>query len=178
MSKREPPKTNGGMEMLKDVFPDCNKSTKDCINAIANTNCDNMDKLANDLVTNAKNLPDSKAVLQTFTDDWNENIASDDNNNLEKIGNFFGTLDTNMKCFRESFNKYSKQQNLNSPSNDFEKGLLKGTQGILKKNVCILLAVLLILMLLIDNFVQDKNIRLFLISFLLIISIVVVYIIK
>lgn len=170
-------KTNGGMEILKDVFPDCTKSTKDCINAIANTNCDNMDKLADDLVKIYQKRKDGQEDMQKFTDEWNKNIASDDNNNLEKIGNFFGTLNTNMNCFRESFNKYSKQ-NLNSPSNAFEKGLLKGTQGILKQNVYILLAVLLILMLLIDNFVQDKNIRLFLISLLLIISIVVVYIIK
>lgn len=175
MSK--PPETNAAMKILTDVFPDCTEPTKDCINAIANTNCDNMDKLAEDLVSHYNSNTNGQAFMQIFTDEWNKNIASDDDNNLEKIGNFFGTLNTNMNCFRESFNKYSKQ-NLNSPSNAFEKGLLKGTQGILKQNVYILLAVLLILMLLIDNFVQDKNIRLFLISLLLIISIVVVYIIK
>lgn len=172
------PETNGIMELLADVFPDCTtKSTKDCINAIENTNCDSMDKLADDMVKTYKLGTNSQEVMQKFTDEWNKNIASDDNNNLEKIGNFFGTLNKNMKCFRDSFNKYSKQ-NLNTPNNDFEKGLLKGTQSILKKNVYIILAVLFILMSLIDTFVQNKNIRLILLLLLLIISIVVVYIVK
>ena len=172
------PETSGIMELLAHIFPDCTKSTKDCINAIENTNCDNMDKLADDIVTFSKLRQDGgQEVIQKFTNDWNKNIAPDNNNNLEKIGNFFGTLNKNMKCFRDSFNKYSKQ-NLNTPNNDFEKGLLKGTQSILKKNVYIILAVLFILMSLIDTFVQNKNIRLILLLLLLIISIVVVYIVK
>ena len=73
------------------------------------------------------------------------------------MGKVVGTMNNNLYCFANKMNN-----NLNSkitlPDKSFENGLLEGLQSIRKMNVYIILVLLVILSIIIDRTVNNKNI--------------------
>lgn len=140
-------------------FNSCNQSTFDtekCVSELSTANCTNMDKMAQNLITNFNN---KKINQDSFTKDWNEsfsNTSNDAKKHREELGRIFGSINKNLICFTNSVN--SKLPNnatkLNVPDNSFQKGILEGSQSINKLLVSILIFILVCLVILSGTFLS------------------------
>ena len=142
-------------------FNSCNQSTFDtekCVSELATANCTNMDKMAQNLITNFNN---KKINQDSFTKDWNEsfsNTLNDAKKHREELGRIFGSINKNLICFTNSVN--SKLPNnatkLVIPDNSFQKGILEGSQSINKLLVSILIFILVCVVIISGTFLSKK----------------------
>lgn len=150
-----------------------NYDKNDCVNEIVALRCNNMEKMADKYSSLIKNSKDEKQ----FIEDWNDAFdksTKDARDTRKKLGNVVGSMNSNLYCFANRMNS-NLDSKITLPDKSFENGLLEGLQSIRKMNVYIILVLLVILSIIIDRTVNNKNISTGIYLLLLVIAVFLVY---
>jgi hypothetical protein len=150
-----------------------NYDKNDCINEIVSLNCNNMEKLADTYSSQIKNSNNEKQFVAYWNDAFDQSTKKS-KDTRKKLGKVVGTMNNNLYCFANKMNN-NLSSKINLPDKSFENGLLEGLQSIRKMNVYIILVLLVILSIIIDRTVNNKNISTGLFLLLTFIAIFLVY---